>query len=169
MMDFQKIISKAENSSFYLWLLNRGLWRMVPFNKPHGFYITQISHQKIVVKTPYKKANKNHIKGLHACSLATASEYATGLLLLLNLNAKKYRIIMESLQASYHFQGKTAAFTTFELVPETITQQVIEPLTKKEKVYFLAEVKTYDQLQNHLCTVKVNWQIKSWEKVKTKV
>src|SRR5690606_30076631 len=117
MMDFQKIISKAENSSFYLWLLNRGLCRMVPINKPHGCYITQISNQKIVVKTPFKKANKNHIKGLHACSLATASEYATGLLLLLNLNAKKYRIIMESLQASYHFQGKTAAFTTFELVP----------------------------------------------------
>lgn len=169
MMDLQKIIAKAEHSKFYLWLLNQGLWRMVPFNKPHGFWIKKINANQIEIKTPYKKQNLNHIKGLHACGLATASEYASGLVLLLNLNPKKYRIIMESISVKYHYQGKMEAITKFEILPENLNKMVFNPLNSEDNIYFLAEVKTHDVQGNHLCTATVNWQIKSWEKVKTGV
>jgi hypothetical protein len=35
-------IERAKHSRFYLWLLNVGLLRMIPFNKPHGFRIIEI-------------------------------------------------------------------------------------------------------------------------------
>ena len=71
-MNLNTITQKATNSKFYLWLLNQGLSYMIPFNKPHGFKIVKISEEKIRTKLPYKRKNLNHIKGIHACAMATA-------------------------------------------------------------------------------------------------
>ena len=110
-MNLTSIINKAQDSGFYLWLLNQGLNRMSAFNKPHGFKITRISPDKIQTKLPYKKRNLNHIKGIHACAMATISEYTTGLMILYKLDVKKkYRIIMQKLEMDYHFQAKNGCF-----------------------------------------------------------
>ena len=110
-MNIKKIIEKSKSSSFYRKILNAGLNRLVPFNKPHGFKVVEISNLHLKTLVPYKKSNFNHIKGIHACALATLSEFTTGFLLLSRLDSRKYRLIMQSLNMDYHYQAKMDAFT----------------------------------------------------------
>ena len=83
---FQRAVQKARTSSFRLWLLNKALHWKIPFNKPHGIKITAITDDGFEVTVPYIRRNYNHIKGTHACCLATAGEYVVGLSLLRKLS-----------------------------------------------------------------------------------
>jgi acyl-coenzyme A thioesterase PaaI-like protein len=168
MFEPAKIIEKAKTSSFYLKLLNWSLDRMIPFNKPHGFRIVEIGEHHLKTLIPYRRRNFNHIRGLHACALATISEFTTGFLLLNKLDAKKYRIIMQRLEMDYHYQGKMDSFAQFSVTPEWLQNSVYEPLKTQDAIIVPCEVKIHDEKNNHLTTGKVFWQIKNWDKVKTK-
>jgi acyl-coenzyme A thioesterase PaaI-like protein len=169
MFDSAKILEKAKHSAFYLKVLNWSLARMIPFNKPHGFRIFEIEDFRLKVVIPYRRSNFNHIRGLHACALATISEFATGFLLLSNLDMKKYRLIMQRLEMDYHYQGKMDAFAEFVISREWLQENIVNPLQVQEAVVVPCEVKIHDSKGNHLTTGKVFWQIKSWSKVKTKL
>ena len=168
-MNFNKIIENARTSSFGMWKLNFLLQRFIPFNKPHNLKVICIEPNKVQVKMPYIKSNLNHIKGLHACGLATAAEYSSGLLLLSRLGMKKYRIIMESIEVKYFYQGKSDAIATFELSDEEYQTTVISAIEKDGIAYKVCTIHLHDSQQNLLCTAKTNWQIKSWDQVKTKL
>lgn len=168
-MNIFRYIEKAKSSDFYLKLLNLGLNRMVPFNKPHGFKVLEIGDHDLKTKVPYKRKNFNHIRGIHACALATLSEFTTGFLLLIKLNPKKYRLIMQKIVMEYHYQAKMDAFAYFSLPDEWLDTQVFVPLSSEDKVTVDCIIKIHDTEGNHLSTGTVTWQIKNWEKVKTKV
>ncbi len=168
-MDLNKIIDKAKRSKIHLKLLNFGLNRMVPFNKPHGFKVLEIGDYHLKTMVPYRKINFNHIKGIHACALATLSEFTTGFLLLIKLDPKKYRLIMQKLSMEYHYQAKMDAFAKFDITDEWLDNMVFTPLNSEEKVIIDCVVRTHDSKGNHLSTGTVSWQIKKWEKVRTKV
>lgn len=165
----QYILRKAQTSSFYLWLLNRRLDGMVPFNKPHGFRLYSFTDWSLTTIIPYRRSNFNHLKGLHACALATISELTSGLLLIMKLNPKQYRIILQRLEMDYHFQGKMDAFGRFEISEQWLQEQIITPLTSADSVVVPCEVTIHDTAGNQLTTAKVFWQIKDWKKVKTKI
>lgn len=169
MMDASKIIEKAKTSSIYLKLLNWSLNRMVPFNKPHGFKILTIGDNHLKTFIPYKKKNLNHIRGLHACALATISEFTTGFLLVSKLDPKKFRLIMQRLEMDYHYQGKMDATAEFSTTTQWFEDHIYDPLETREAVIVTCEIKIYDVKGNHLTTGKVYWQIKNWSNVKTKV
>ena len=97
-MNFDKYISAAKSSGFGLWKLNLGLSYIIPFNKPHRIKVKSISDTKVTTFIPYRRRNFNHIKGIHACGMATCAEFSSGLLLLSRLDPKKYRLIMESIE-----------------------------------------------------------------------
>lgn len=118
---------------------------------------------------PYKKANFNHIKGIHACALATLSEFTTGFLLLTRLDPKKYRLIMQHLSMEYHYQAKMEAYSIFKISEEWLEEKIYKPLESSDSVSVECEVNIHDKAKNHISSGKVIWQIKSWEKVKTKV
>lgn len=168
-MDFGKYTNNAKKSSFGLWKLNLGLSFMIPFNKPHRIRVKQLADDKVTTIIPYKRKNMNHIKGIHACGMATAAEFASGLLLLTKLNAKQYRLIMQSLDMEYHYQAKTDIVAEFELTDEWVNKEVIEPLRSNEAVMVKCEINLYDSNRNHVATGHTNWQIKDWSKVKTKL
>lgn len=169
MLNPDKILERAKTSSFYLWILNWSLSRMIPFNKPHGFRIVTLEDYRLKSKLPYRGRNLNHIKGLHACALATISEFSTGFLLISKLGSSKYRIILQRLEMDYHYQGKMDAYGEFAITEDWLQQQIIIPLKSKESVVVNCEVKIHDEKGNHLTTGHVHWQIKNWEKVKTKL
>ncbi|MEX2379192.1 MAG: DUF4442 domain-containing protein [Vicingaceae bacterium] len=168
-MQVEKIIQRAEKSSWGLWWLNFLLGRMIPFNRPHGIKVIKISKTEIQTKIPYKKKNLNHIKGIHACGLATAAEFASGLLLLYNLGFKKYRLIMKSIHVDYHYQAKKEAIATFKLSADELQSKMLQALQSDGVVEKLCRIEVKDSEGNLLCKAQTNWQIKSWEKVKTKV
>ncbi|HET6245202.1 MAG: YiiD C-terminal domain-containing protein [Bacteroidetes bacterium] len=161
------LIAKAQKSSFYLWLLNKAAARFVPFNKPHSFKIKKITNQAVEIELPYKKSNLNHIKGIHACALATLCEYATGMVLLSSNEVQGYRIILKNIHMTYHYQAKTNVYAKFELSNSWVEENVIAPLFNKDAVFVELNVEVYDILKNHICTGLINWQIKPWNKVKT--
>jgi len=164
-----KILDKAKTSSFHLWLLNLGLSRMIPFNKPHGFKVLEVKDDELKTFVPYKKRNFNHIRGIHACALATLSEFTTGFLMVSRLDSKKYRIIMQRLEMDYHYQAKMDAVGRFTLTDEWLEEKIYNPLKDNDSTVVICEIKIEDKEGNHLTTGKVHWQVKSWDKVKTKV
>jgi acyl-coenzyme A thioesterase PaaI-like protein len=168
-MNLQAFFDRARQSAFHLWLLNRLLPQMIPFNRAHGITVTALSQFAVTLKLPYKKSNLNHIKGLHACALATTSEYATGLVLVSNLGFDNYRIIMQRLEMSYHYQGKTDAVATFSISNDWLEQSIIKPLDTVASVVIPCEIKTFDSNGNHLTTGHVHWQVKKWSSVRTKL
>ncbi len=167
-MNFEKLVHKAQTNSCYKRLLNVALHMKIPFNKPHGLRVEQLSTNTSVVSIPFKRSNQNHLKGLHACVLATAGEYASGLLILNKLGVKDYRIIMESLSVKYVYQGKTKAKAVFEITDERLQEEVIIPLKKEESSFLTCDIPITDEQSNLLCTVTTRWQIKPWNKVKFK-
>ncbi len=169
MINPANLIEKAKTSSLYLKLLNWGLFRMIPFNAPHQFSVLEIKDWEIKTVLPYIRKNLNHISGLHACALATVSEFTTGLMLMTRLPSSKYRLILQRLEMEYHFQGKMTAYGHFAISQTWINENVISPLQNQESVVVPCEVKIHDSKGNHLTTGKVFWQIKDWSKVKTKV
>jgi len=168
-MNFEKYIANAKASSFGLWKLNMGLGYMIPFNKPHKIKIKTIEDNKVTTIIPYKRKNFNHIKGVHACGMATAAEFASGFLLLTKLGAKNYRLIMESLEMKYVYQAKTDIVAHFELDDNWVDEKVKNPLKTNDSVMVKCEIKLFDTANNHVATGYTNWQIKDWKKVKTKL
>lgn len=168
-MDLKKLINKARGSSFNLWVLNQALSLAIPFNRPHGFKVRKITETDIEITIPYKRKNLNHIKGLHACALATLSEFTAGLLLAYRLDPAKYRTVLRTINMQYHYQGKMDALARYSISEEWLREKVLEPLQKEEAIYVLCEVKTYDTQGNHLCTGTTEWQVKNWSKVNLKV
>ena len=169
MLDHATILQKAKTSSFYRWILNWALARMIPFNKPHGFKVVEVGDHHLRTIIPYKKSNFNHIRGLHACGLATISEFTTGFMLISKLDMKRYRIIMQRLEMEYHYQGKMDAFAEYRLEDSWMEKEIYEPLKTQDAVVLPFEIKIFDANKNHLTTGTIFWQIKEWGKVKTKV
>ncbi|MDX1349973.1 MAG: DUF4442 domain-containing protein [Putridiphycobacter sp.] len=168
-MDLSKYIDRAKRNGFELWKLNFILGRGIPFNKPHGIKIHRIGDYSVSTIIPYKRKNFNHIKGIHACGLATCSEFASGFLLLTNLDVKVYRLIMEKIEMQYHYQAKSHCIAKAELSELWFNTEIIKPLQSADKISVTNTVNTYDSENNHICTAKVTWQIKNWNQVKTKV
>lgn len=140
----------------------------IPFNKPHGIKVHAVEENAVVTTIPNKRKNHNHIGGIHACGLATAAEFCSGLMLLRRVDAKKYRLIMQKLEVEYFYQAKKQAFARYELDTETFAKEINGPLLADGVVFHTCEILVHDSEKNHLCTVKTRWQIKSWERVKTK-
>jgi hypothetical protein len=168
-MNLPEIVNRAKSSSFHLWLLNTGLWYKIPFNHPHKPRITKIDGNVFTILLPYKRKNRNHIKGIHACALATLCEYISGLVLVNFLSEKDHRIILKNIHMTYHYQAKMDVETTFSLAPEFIQNEIEAPLKSSDSVFKELTVNVYDVHRNHICTGVINWQIKKWEKVKTKI
>lgn len=163
----RNLVRKAATSKFYLSLLNRLLWGIIPFNKPHRFRILKINADGVEILVPYRKTNLNHLKGIHACALATASEYAAGLTLLLGLGTDEYRLIMKKLEMEYHYQGKMDCIALFSMPEEILTREVKQPLATQEAVFVVCLVEVKDVSGNLISTGKTEWQVKRWDKVKT--
>jgi len=163
------LIEGARKSSWGMKKLNFIMQRMIPFNKPHRIEVVETKADVVRVKIPYIKKNFNHIRGTHACGLATAGEYCAGLLLLSNLGSEKYRIIMKSLHAEYHYQAKMDAIATYELNQSDLERKILAPVNKGEVIFHTCKANIADLENNHIATITTEWQIKGWDKVKMKI
>lgn len=162
------LLQKARTSSFSLWLLNRLLGFVVPFNRPHGFAIVRIEENLIVTRAPYRRINHNHIRGIHACAIATIAEFSSGLALLSKLDPAKYRLIMARIEIDYLFQARQEIQAKTLLDVPLLVQQVIKPLQETEAVNFTQVTEVTDQQGHAVARALITWQIKPWAKVKTR-
>ncbi len=168
-MKLPALLAAARTSRGKRWVLNAVLPWMIPFNRPHGFTVVPLAEGGISVRVPYWRINRNHIKGIHACALATAAELCSGLSVLEHLDPKRYRLIMRSLHMDYHYQAKREATATCAPNAELIRTTVVEPLAQAEAVDHVSTVQVHDRDGKHLATGTITWQVKGWGSVRTKV
>jgi hypothetical protein len=160
------IFQKAKHSKFFLWLLNHALWYAIPFNKPHKIKITNVHDDGVSMRLPYRRKNTNHLKGIHACALATMAEYTSGICLLSTIGTN-FRLIMKNISVTYHYQAKMDVITSMKLEKKLVEEKILTPLQSNDAILFENTVEVYDLMTNHICTAVVQWQLKKWEKVKT--
>lgn len=164
MKSLEKILIKAYKSSFWLWVLNKGMSRIIPFNAPHRFKIKAIDANNITVHLPYIRKNLNHLNGIHACALATASEFACGFLLISRLSPSKYRLIMRNLNIDFVKQGREELFVNFSLSEDRIND-IKKKLENSPQCMEILEVEVRDAKKNLISVAKLEWQLKDWNKL----
>lgn len=120
------LFEKAKHSAFFRFVLNTVLSYAIPFNKPHGIKITEVHDEGVSVRLPYKRKNLNHLKGIHACALATTAEYTSGISLLLTIGTD-YRLIMKNISVTYHYQAKMDVITSLKLEKKMIEEKILSP------------------------------------------
>lgn len=167
MKALRTLFNKAKHSRFHLWLLNRGALRMIPFNNQHGFVIKSISDEAVETYAPYRRRNFNHLKGIHACGLATISELSAGMLLLSVFDPTKYRLIMSELTIQYHYQAKMPTYSRSELA-KAEQADLLKTLDSGDAVLKKMASELQDDEGNHIATAYTTWQLKPWSKVRTK-
>lgn len=165
--NISSMLEKARNSAFQRWVLNFFLPKFIPFNGPHGFKVYPQQDGAIEVTIPYWRVNRNHIKGIHACALATGAEMCSGLSLLEQLDPNKYRLIMKTISMEYHYQAKMKATARAHATEEQM-KDLLEQVNQAGRSEFGSEVVLHDSDGNHLATGTVVWQVKDWKQVKTK-
>lgn len=164
----QKISTRASASKFYLFLLNLILDRAIPFNRPHRVRIISIAQGQVTTSMPFIKRNRNHVGSVHACGLAALCEFTSGISVMTCLTSNEYRIVLKSLKVDYHFRAKSAVTCSYSLDEAEFARMVVEPLTKSESVEYDTTSQVFDHNGNLICTGKATWQIKKWDKVRSK-
>jgi acyl-coenzyme A thioesterase PaaI-like protein len=168
MRALEQWIHKAQHSPFALWILNRILARGIPFNAPHGFHIAKVADHSLTTRAPYRRSNFNHIKGIHACAILTIAEFASGMLLMKTFSFKSYRIIMANISAKYHYQAKMDLLAQAEILPDQVAA-IKANLEQQDAIFYDMAIECHDVEGNHVATVTTQWQLKPWDKVKTKL
>jgi len=163
-MNAEKLTGWINQGGLKRKMANLALWKTIPFNKPHGLFVEHVSKERSEITIPYKRNNKNHLNGLHACALATAGEFAAGLLLLQYFDFKSYRLIMQEMRVEYNYQGKMQAIAMFEANAVMKDPKTFEKIEADGKIFIACATPIHDVENNLLCTVHTNWQIKSWTK-----
>lgn len=162
------LLQQAQDSKKQLWLLNRLMNHTVRFNKPHGFQVIKITPEHVQTFAPYHKKNFNHVRGIHACAIATVGELAAGLILMLHFSPQDYRIIMSHIDIDYHFQAKKNIVATAGLsVSEKST--ILDILKTEGKTLQTVTTDVKDDDHQSVATVKTVWQIKPWKDVQTQI
>ncbi len=163
------LLEGARRSRWRLRLLNLFLGRLIPFNRPHGIRILELGKEHVKTTASYRRSNQNHIRGIHACCIATVAEFSSGLLFLSRLNPARYRLIMSHLDIEYHYQAKSAIVAETCLSDQQLKGDILKPLADTDKLLFTQTTEIHDIRRNHIATARVTWQIKRWDAVKTKV
>jgi len=164
-----KLIDKlmANPTKANLMALNKVLMVGIPFNAPHGFKIREINDQAIIISLPNRKLNHNHLGGVHACAIATIGEFCAGMSLLKSFGSSKYRLILSDLHVKYLYQGRNDLEGTcsFKQIDPVAIQAILD---SEDKHFQKLETLIKDENGKEVAVVTTIWQLKSWDKVKTK-
>ncbi len=163
------LTSRAKGSSFWLWVLNRALGWTIPFNRPHGFKLIKIGDGLIRTMAPYKNGNLNHLKGIHACAIATVAEFSAGFLLLTSLDPKRYRLIMSRIEVDYSYQAKEQIISESSILPEVLEEEVFKPLQHQEAITITLASRVTDLSGHEIAVASTTWQVKRWDQVRTQL
>lgn len=167
--NIHSFILRAESSSFWLWVLNRIIQYVIPFNRPHNFKILELGNDWVRTTCLCRRANRNHLRGIHACAIATVAEFSAGFLLLKKLDLTRYRLIMSNIEVEYLYQAREQIVSYSCLQQKTLEDQVIVPLGTQDAVTIRLESQVQDISGNNVARAVTTWQIKCWGQVRTKV
>ena len=139
----------------------------IPFNKPHGLKFLKIGRNDSHFKLANKRANHNHLGGMHAIAQCLLGEFSAGILLIKNFSGQQYRIIMKDISAVYLKQAKCEIHGKAH-----ISDEEIENLKAKIAQEDKADIKLTTLISNpegeKVAEVTTTWQLKDWSKTSFK-
>lgn len=161
------LLKGAREPGFGRTKFNMIMKRVIPFNAPHGIRLTHLDGEGATCELPYKRRNFNHLKGMHACAMATVAEFTSGIFLLNKVGSASYRLIMRSLRVDYHYQAKHTVISTIHMEDQEFQDSVMNPLGAEGVCFHTFQVELHDTEKNHIATAYIDWQLKAWAKTKT--
>lgn len=164
---------------FFVWALNKAkagqpFWlnvffrKALPFNAPHGIRIVEMGEASVRVSLPNRRSNKNHLNGIHACAMATACEFASGLAVLERFNMEDFRLIMHRLEMDYHRRPAPGDCESRAAIPQQLEQQIREELASStdQASRFSMVSELFDGAGELVATAQVHWHVKPWSAVR---
>lgn len=141
--------------------LDRMMRMALPFNRPHRIRVIGVAEDHVSVRLPDRRSNRNHLGGMHACAIATALEFCSGVPILLAVGLKDYRIIMSRIEVDY--LAKPEGDCTARAERNTPEVQGLSGVLRQEGV---ARIRTgaalYDARGEHCAQALVHWHLKAW-------
>ena len=149
------------------WFFSRLMQEVIPFNRPHGICVVEISSSKCKVYLTNKRRNKNHLGTMHACAIATAAEYVSGLNVVQAFDMEKYRLIMSRIEVDY--LRRPIGYCNAESgISKEQMSQINKELDTDEVSNFSLVSNVIDSKNEVIAKATIHWQVKSWQKVRVK-
>lgn len=150
--------------------LNAVFRRILPFNVPHGIRVTSFGETEVRVALPDRRANRNHLNGMHACAIATACEFCSGLAVLAQFEMKEFRLIMNRLEMDYSRRPVRGACEARAHIAPDLKEQVLRLMAESEDgaARFIMPSVLVDSSGQEVARAAVHWHVKAWEDVKYK-
>lgn len=101
----------------------------------------------------------NHLNTLHACALATAAEYASGLCVLSALGVSGMRLIMSDLHMTYVRRAESACLATAVLLEDQLSTLTSE-LTREGRASMVLHSKVVDASGEVVAKAQITWHVK---------
>jgi len=139
-----------------------------PFNAPLRARVLLWEPTICRVRVPDRRALHNHLRGTHACALATAGETAAGLLLLRTFPFSRYRLILKDLSITFERQARSTDLLAEADLPREAAESVRAGLEAGEAQLVPMETRLSEPGGARLAVVRTTWQVKAWSQVRTR-
>ena len=133
---------------------------VIPFNRPHRLTVLSLSDERCEVELPFRRRNRNHVGTMHACALATAAEYASGLCVLSAFGVGSARLVMANMQISYARRGDSRCVAEAKLPSKTL-EHVQGQLNDQGRCAFELRSVVRDAAGEVVAEAQITWHLKA--------
>ncbi len=137
-----------------------------PFNAPLRAAVETWKPHVCRVRIRNRRALHNHLGGVHAGALVTAGETPAGLLILKSFPFSRYRLILEGLSVEYGRQARTDVVAEARLPDERLLEAQ-QALRDGRPAVLDLETVLREPSGAKLATVRSQWQVKEWSRVRS--
>ena len=141
-------------------LMSRLMQEVIPFNRPHRLSVLSLNDLRCEVALPFRRRNLNHVGTMHACALATAAEYASGLCVLSAFGVGHVRLVMANMQISYLRRGDSRCVASAELPSKTL-EHVQGQLKDHGRCAFDLRSVVRDAADEVVAEAQITWHLKA--------
>lgn len=127
------------------------LGRIVPFVGTAAMSIEEMSEQRVAVRIPNRRKNRNHIGQVHAAAMALAAETATGFVVGMNVPDSRL-LLVKSMKVDFkkRSQGDMEAVAT-------LTDEQLAAIRSTDKGEVLVEVHVTDATGKEPIQCEMTW------------
>jgi len=140
--------------------MSRLMQEVIPFNRPHRLTVKSLSDERCEVVLPFRRRNLNHVGTMHACALATAAEYASGLCVLSAFGVGRIRLVMADLKMAYSRRGDSSCVAEAKL-PSDVLAEVQKKLKAEGRCAFELHSEVRDADDEVVAEAQITWHLKS--------
>lgn len=155
----QRLTASLRSGDTPSWWMNRLMQEVIPFNRPHRIQMVKVAQEEVVVSLPLRRRNTNHLGTMHACALATAAEYASGLCVLATLDMSNHRLIMSDLQVHYPRRAESDCRVVAAWDDDS-RQRALQELAQSGRHQFEMKSVVFDELGEVVAEALVTWHVK---------